>query len=270
MTTTQRRLALEVATDAARRAGTLLRAHLHRPKKVHETGPHDIKLELDVRSQELISRILTRAFPDIPILGEEGIDPKVESAPARWVVDPIDGTVNFAHGIPHCCISIALQERIGDTQTTTMGMIHDPFVGETWTALYGRQAKRNGRIIRVSERSSLNEAVLSVGFAKSSRSLNETLPVFNHLISRVRKVRIMGSAALALAYVADGRFDAYVESGIRLWDIAAGALIVECAGGKVSATPLPGIYCHRLIAVNPRLEKTIHRVVRSSQSSASS
>ena len=227
--------ALESAATAARAAGDLMRRNLRRTKKVNEATAHDIKLELDVQCQRRITRLLAQVHPEIPVLGEEGFDElAVVQTDWRWVVDPIDGTVNFAHGIPHACVCIALQERIGsapDAFETVLGLVLDPFQNELWTAIRGKPAFLNGRRIRVSRRRKLGEAVVSLGFAKSQRTMDQMLPVFNDLFPRVRKLRLMGAAGLALTYVADGRFDAYLEAGVRLWDIAAGGLIVECAGG---------------------------------------
>ncbi len=232
--------ALKSSEAAARAAGQLMRAHLRRTKKVNESTPHDIKLELDVRCQKLITRMLATDFPEIPVLGEEGRDEAAEAAAARWVVDPIDGTVNFAYGIPHACVSIALQVRGNDGFETVAGVVHDPFMDETWTATATGPARMNGRKIRVSSRKTLGEAIVSMGFAKSTGSLNLMLPVFGKLVHEVRKIRLMGSAALALTYVADGRFDGYIEAGIRLWDIAAGGLILQRAGGRFEINALPG------------------------------
>jgi len=232
--------ALKSSEAAAHAAGQLMRAHLRRTKKVNESTPHDIKLELDVRCQKLITRMLATDFPEIPVLGEEGRDEAAEAAAARWVVDPIDGTVNFAYGIPHACVSIALQVRGNDGFETVAGVVHDPFMDETWTATATGPARMNGRKIRVSSRKTLGEAIVSMGFAKSTGSLNLMLPVFGKLVHEVRKIRLMGSAALALTYVADGRFDGYIEAGIRLWDIAAGGLILQRAGGRFEINALPG------------------------------
>ena len=232
--------ALKSSEAAARAAGQLMRAHLRRTKKVNESTPHDIKLELDVRCQKLITRMLATDFPEIPVLGEEGRDEAAEAAAARWVVDPIDGTVNFAYGIPHACVSIALQVRGNNGFETVAGVVHDPFMDETWTATATGPARMNGRKIRVSSRKTLGEAIVSMGFAKSTGSLNLMLPVFGKLVHEVRKIRLMGSAALALTYVADGRFDGYIEAGIRLWDIAAGGLILQRAGGRFEINALPG------------------------------
>ena len=242
--------ALAAAVDAARQAGELMRRNLRRAKRVNESHQHDIKLELDVRCQKLITRVLARACPGVPVLGEEGIDDASAQAPARWVVDPIDGTVNFAYGIPHAAVSIALQVRSADGFRSEVGVVYDPFQDDLWTAIRGRPARLNGRIARVSTRARLDESIVSLGFAKSQDSLKAAQADFLELTHRVRKIRIMGSAALALTYVACGRFDAYVEAGVRLWDIAAGGLIVECAGGTFAPRALEGEHRYALVASN--------------------
>ena len=256
--------AQEAATDAARSVGILMRRNLAQAKRANSVTQHDIKLELDVRSQKLIERTLRSAFPNVALLGEEGISGKVDSE-FRWVVDPIDGTVNFTYGIPHACVSIALQQRAEvagpstyeDGYDTLAGVVYDPFCDELWTAIRGGPARLNGRVIHVSKRSELAEAIVSLGFAKTRKTLELTLPYFNQLVHRVRKIRIMGAAALALTYVATGRFDAYVERGIRLWDIAAGGLIIEAAGGDFWRAPTGGKYEYRMIASNGLLRKKL-------------
>jgi myo-inositol-1(or 4)-monophosphatase len=264
----ERKAALAVAVAAARAAGGLMRRNLHAPKKVQAATQHDIKLELDVRCQKLIERRLRSAFPRIAVLGEEGIVGDPESA-QRWVVDPIDGTVNFTYGIPHACVSIALQVKVaeagprspvGATFETVVGVVYDPFCDEVWTAMRGQPARLNGRLIRVSSRRRLEETILTLGFAKHRRSLEAMMPTFNRLVHRVRKIRIMGSAALALTYVASGRMDAYVESGVRLWDIAAGGLILECAGGDFWHEPVAGEHAYRVLANNGQLRPTLQRL----------
>ncbi len=252
------------AIGAARSVGTLMRRHLAESKRAHLVTQHDIKLELDVRSQKLIERTLRSAFPNVSLLGEEGVAGKQDSD-FRWVVDPIDGTVNFAYGIPHACVSIALQVKASkkagsvyeDGYQTLVGVVYDPFCDEMWTARVGRPARLNGEPIRVSEHTKLSESIISIGFAKTRKTLEHTLPYFNQLVRRVRKVRIMGSAALALTYVANGRFDAYIERGIRLWDIAAGGLIIECAGGEFWRKSIGTDHKYRMIASNGRLRKTL-------------
>jgi myo-inositol-1(or 4)-monophosphatase len=268
MNLAEKKRALACAVKAARAAGSLMRRNLRATKKVNAAFRHDIKLELDVRCQKLIGKILRTGFPQIALLGEEGIsgDP---NAAERWVVDPIDGTVNFAYEIPHACVSIALQvngpksKGVKGNQTeheTVVGVVYDPFNDELWTAIRGQPARLNGKIIRVSQRRNLSEALVSIGFAKSRTSLERTLPYFNKLVWRVRKIRLMGSAALAMTYVATGRFDAYMERGIHLWDIAAGGLIVECAGGEFWRKPIPGQYAFRMITSNGQLRKKLESI----------
>jgi myo-inositol-1(or 4)-monophosphatase len=260
MTFSEQKKALACAVRAARAAGKLMRQNLNKAKKINSSSAHDIKLDLDVRCQKLIERILHTGFPRISLLGEEGVagDPK---APQRWVVDPIDGTVNFTYGIPHACVSIALQiQSRGVSYETVVGVVYDPFCDELWTAIRGQPARLNGQSIHVSQRKSLREAIVSIGFAKSKANLDRTLPYFKKLVRRVRKVRMMGAAALAMTYVASGRFDAYIERGIRLWDIAAGGLIVECAGGEFWHEAVPGQHTYRLVASNGHLRKKLQSI----------
>ncbi len=287
MNATEQKKALAVAIKAARAAGQIMRDNLRETKKINEATQHDIKLELDVRCQKRIERELRRAFPQIPILGEEGIlgDPE---APVRWVVDPIDGTVNFSYGIPHACVSIALQRQVTGSEfqvagskrrsqlgnqnskpgtssfQSIVGVVYDPFTDELWTAIRGQPARLNGRVIRVSHRKKLNEAIVALGFAKQRSTLNQMLPTFNGLIHRVRKIRIMGAAALSLVWVAGGRMDAYLEYGLRLWDIAAGGLIVECAGGEFLFTEVSGgdDYTYQILANNGHLARRLERVAK--------
>lgn len=280
MTTTETKHALATAVTAARAAGKMMRDNLNKTKKINEASQHDIKLELDVRCQKRIERELRRAFPTIPILGEEGIlgDPE---APVRWVVDPIDGTVNFSYGIPHACVSIALQ--VGWTRSkvqgprskakaktkpvqefqSIVGVVYDPFTDEMWTAIRGQQSRLNGKVIHVSQRRKLDESIVALGFAKQRFTLNKMLPVFNGLIHRVRKIRIMGAAALALVYVGTGRMDAYLEYGLRLWDIAAGGLIVECAGGEFWSEAVGEDYTYQIMASNGLIARPLEKAAKS-------
>lgn len=254
--------AVKAAVAAAQEVGGLLRKNLHAAKRANEVTQHDIKLELDVRSQKLIERRLHAAFPEVSLLGEEG-EAGESTSQYRWVVDPIDGTVNFSYGIPHACVSIALQGKstrpgrstYADGYDTLAGVVYDPFCDEMWTAVRGGPAKLNGRITRVSSRANVKEAVISIGFAKSRENLQATLPYFVELVHRVRKIRIMGAAALALTYVASGRFDAYIERGIRLWDIAAGGLILECAGGVFRREAVDRHHTYRMAATNQAMSR---------------
>jgi myo-inositol-1(or 4)-monophosphatase len=235
------------------------------PKKINSQSRYDIKLELDVLCQKLIEKTLLRAFPQSAFLGEEGMAGRADAA-WRWVVDPIDGTVNFTYGVPHACVSIALQQRrAGGQFRTVLGVVYDPFCNELWTAVRGRPARLNGRIIRASRRKELAEAMVAIGFSKTRESLDENLPLFNALVRRVRKIRMMGSAALALTYVASGRFDAYIEAGVSLWDIAAGGLILECAGGEFWHRTVPETGLCRMIANNGLLRGKLERLARAAR-----
>lgn len=225
---------LELTIQASHQAGKLLKANFGSEAAVDEALHHDIKLALDKESQTLIEGILLGARPGDALYGEEGLAGNQESS-RQWIVDPIDGTVNFYYGIPHFCISIAL--RVEDE--IILGVIHDPIVGETWTVEKGGQPQLNGKPISCSKRDKLEECALFIGCGKDEEALRVGLERFRKASLRARKMRMMGSAALGLAYIATGRLDAYVESRISLWDIAAGKLLVEAAGGKVSLEPSP-------------------------------
>jgi myo-inositol-1(or 4)-monophosphatase len=243
--------ALAAAVKAARAAGKVMHANWHKPKRVNSAEAHDIKLELDVRCQALIEKILAAAFPQVPVLGEEGITGDI-SAEHRWVIDPIDGTVNFFFGMPHAAVSIALQHR----GRSVVGVIYDPFTDEIWTTIKGGPTRLNGKIVRVSNRSKLGDAVIAIGFSKDRQNLEKSLPYFNRLARRSKKIRIMGSAALELVYVACGRLDAYIERTINLWDVAAGSLLVENAGGEFYTRPAPHGKL-RMCADNGKLRKKL-------------
>lgn len=223
---------LSTAREAALTAGKLLHHHFSHELIVDHMEAHDIKLELDRRTQELLEKKLLSSFPDTAIYGEEGVsgDPNAEY---RWVLDPIDGTVNYFYGIPHFAVSIALQHK----KETVLGVIYDPMRQELWEAVEGGNVTLNERPICVSKRTQLSDAVLSIGLSKSSVMAQKALPHLTNMMQRARKCRIMGSATLDIAYVACGRLDAYIEGQISLWDIAAGALMVKMAGGFVDLRP---------------------------------
>ncbi len=223
---------LDFAIEAAHAAGGLLRAHYGRALAVDVNEAHDIKLALDRRSQALIESCLLEEFPSHAIYGEEGMRGDADSE-FQWVIDPIDGTVNYFYGIPHFAISIALRQ----TGRIIVGVIYDPMRDELWSVEEGGVAMLNGRPAVVSDRTVLGEAVVSVGMAKSLANINRGLPLFERMLRSAKKCRMMGSAALDIAYVACGRLDAYIESSISLWDVAAGVLLLERAGGKVVLEP---------------------------------
>ena len=219
--------ALNVTVKAALAAGALMRQNRYAKKKINQASHHDIKLELDVRCQKRIEKILLGAFPAIAVLGEEGVRGDQE-AEYRWVVDPIDGTVNFAYGIPHACVSIALQAKVpssgfrvlssGQRHTrsageyqTLLGVVYDPFCNELWTALRGGPARLNGRIIHVSRRRHLKEAIVGIGFAKGPDTLEKMVQRVAHDLEYIRRwsfafdlkivaLTVLGSRARSNAY----------------------------------------------------------------------
>ena len=223
---------LNAAQNAARAAGKLLCQNFHRRQRVNAVAAHDIKLDIDVQAQELISKLLLDEFPAHALYGEEGIVGD-QSSDHQWIVDPLDGTVNYFYGIPHFCISIALRLR----NEIIVGVIYDPIRDEMWAGQKGEVSRLNVSPIHVSNRAELGEAVISIGLAKTSETINTNFPLLQQMIHRVRKCRVLGSAALDMAYVASGRLDAYIETGISLWDIAAGSLLVQNAGGTVDLRP---------------------------------
>lgn len=225
---------LRTAEKAARAAGAFLKSHYGKELVVDEALHHDLKLALDKESQDLITAILLADHPDTAILGEEGMAGNQDSE-YQWIVDPIDGTVNFFYAIPHFCVSIALRK--GDE--IIVGVIYDPMMDDCWTVEKGQPAYLNGVEISTSPRTKLEESILYVGSGKTEKALEVGLARFKKASIRARKMRMMGSAALALAYIACGRLDGYIESRISLWDIAAGLLLLEATGGKVQLTPHP-------------------------------
>jgi myo-inositol-1(or 4)-monophosphatase len=222
---------LQTAVAAAQQAGQLLRKNFGTTLEVSALEAHDIKLDLDVRSQELITRLILDRNPDHAIFGEEGITGN-QDGEFQWIVDPIDGTVNYFYNVPHFCISIALRRR-GEI---VLGVIYDPMRDELWQVEKNGKPTLNGVPCSVSVRDKISDAILSIGFSKTKTTIDSGLPLFESMVYRARKCRLMGSAALDMAYVACGRLDAYIEQSVSLWDVAAGKILVESAGGVVEIT----------------------------------
>ena len=241
---------LNAAINAALDAGSLIRENFMRPLEVNVAEAHDLKLELDVRAQDLITKSLLREFPNTSVLGEEG-SAETTNADGDWIVDPIDGTVNLFYEIPHFSVSIAFRRQ----EQIEIGVIYDPIKNELWRAVRGEPAYLNDQPIRVSDHESLGESIVSVGFSKTKDAIELGLRTLSTMVTKARKCRMMGSAALDLAYVACGRFDVYIERSVNLWDVAAGWLLVESAGGKVISQPSP-IEAHKIavIASNGKID----------------
>jgi myo-inositol-1(or 4)-monophosphatase len=222
---------ITVAIEAAHLAGELALRRFRQPQEIRHKGPADPVTQADQEAEELIVHTIQRAFPDHEFLGEEG-----HRAPADaehlWVIDPIDGTRNYAHGTPFFCTSIALA-RHGQP---VLGVLYCPTLKETFHAEAGKGAYLNGQPIHVSRTTELEDAILSLSLvpARQVGNANVGLPMLARLQPVVETVRIMGSAALHLAYVACGRFDAGFQDSLHPWDLLAGALLVQEAGGIVT------------------------------------
>jgi len=214
-----------LASSVARDAGELLRRHFGSGALASDvkSTPTDPVTEADRAAERLIRERLLAARPDDAILGEEGGDVGGTSA-VRWVVDPLDGTVNFLFGIPQWAVSIAAE--VGGE--TVAGVVFDPMRDELWTA--DSDARCNGEPIRASTRTDLATALVATGFGYDSEIRRAQAAVIGELLPRVRDVRRLGSAALDLAWTAAGRYDAYFERGLNPWDVAAGALLCRRVG----------------------------------------
>ncbi|MBF0163095.1 MAG: inositol monophosphatase [Magnetococcales bacterium] len=223
---------MNIALRAAFKAGALAREWFDRRHEleVREKGKNDLVTSADLAVEEEIVFQLKKAYPKYGVLAEEK-GGKLPTDRPCWIVDPIDGTLNFAHGLPHFAISIALLEE----GKLVSGLVHDPMRDETFVAERGRGAYLNDRRIRVTDRRSLQGALLATGFPhRRLDRLPGYLKAFESFFPLVADQRRLGSAALDLAYVAAGRYDGFWEMGLAPWDIAAGALLVREAGGMVS------------------------------------
>jgi len=219
-----------VGESAAREAGALLLARFRTGVTVHHKGEIDLVTEADLASEELVVSRLLGSFPGHVILAEEK-HAVAERGEFTWIVDPLDGTTNFAHGFPAFAVSIALEHR-GEL---VWGVVHNPILDETFTAERGCGAALNGQAIRVSVAEELGDSLMATGFpydVRTSRANN--LDFFCAIVPRVRGIRRAGSAALDLAYVAAGRLDGFWELKLGPWDCAAGYLLVREAGGRVT------------------------------------
>ncbi len=226
--------ALTIAEDCALRAGALLREALQRPRQVDYKGVVNLVTQADRESEALIKARLLAVYPDHHIVGEEGggVGAPAEQAAYRWYIDPLDGTTNFAHGIPIFTVSIALA---GPDGLPLVGVVYDPNRDERFLAVRGRGVTLNGRPIHVSTVAALEQANLATGFPydRWTNPDNNTEEWLNFLL-RAQAVSRIGSAALELAYVAAGRLDGYWEQRVNPWDVMAGLLCVTEAGGRIS------------------------------------
>ncbi len=252
---------LEIATDIAYEAGKIVRDGFGQPQDVAFKGQVNPVTETDEASEAYIVERVRASFPEHHILAEEGGGEALPTSGALWVIDPVDGTNNFAHTFPHIGISIAL---VVDG-VPQVGVIHDPLRDELFAARHGAGATLNGDPIHVSAVEHLAESFLATGFPYDRRVAEDNnVSRFDHFLRRSQGVRRAGAAVLDLAYVACGRFDGFWERGLSPWDVAAGMLIIQEAGGRVTdfgGTPLPldGEY---IVASNGIIHEAMLRVIR--------
>lgn len=251
---------LNTAVKAARQAGNIILHHFDRGDSidVREKATNDFVTAVDQAAEQAIIETLSNAYPDHAILAEESGDHA--GSDYQWIIDPLDGTTNFMHGLPHCAVSIAVRHK----NKLVHGVIYDPLRNELFTATAGSGSRLDNRRIRVSKTQRLQHSLLATGFPfKTMEHLDDWLSTLKHLLPRTRGVRRAGSAALDLAYVACGRFDGFWEAGLSPWDIAAGWLLVQEAGGIVTDynQGQESFTNGSIIAANPQIHPLISNIV---------
>jgi len=219
--------------------------------KLRKKGPADLVTQADLAAEAAVRNIVLSAFSDHCLLGEEN-GQVGEGKDYRWIVDPLDGTTNYAHGVPHYCVSLALERR-GEL---LVGAVFDPLLNECFTAALGQGARLNGRPIRPSSITELSEALAAVGFPPNVQPESPDLRLFLAMLPCCQAIRRTGSSALNMCYLAAGRFDLYWSYSTHIWDIAAAALILRESGGCITAPdggPFRLEQAHFLAAANPLL-----------------
>jgi len=220
----------DFAVNLARDAGNLLKEKFNSKHEVHYKGEINLVTEADKMSEDLIIAAINSSFPDHGILSEES-PAQNSQAKLRWIIDPLDGTTNYAHGYPVFCVSIALENE----GVIVLGVIYDPLREDTFVAVRGSGAYLNGKKLKVSPTATLSRSLLATGFPYDIRmSKDNNLNYFNLMAVEAQAIRRAGAAALDIAYLAAGRFDGFWELKLMPWDVAAGCLMVEESGGVIS------------------------------------
>lgn len=257
---------LKTAITEAAHAGAkeILRFFNSDFKVSKKEGVNNLVTEADHAAEKAIIEVIHRYYPDHQVLGEES-GALVKDSAYKWIVDPIDGTVNFAHGIPLNCVSIAIEHE----QEIIMGAVYNPHLNEFFFAEKGKGATLNDRPIRVSDEQEAIHACLVTGFPYTYINMpNGPLEIFERFVRKGVPVRRLGSAAIDLCWVACGRFDGFYEHKLEPWDSAAGYLIVEEAGGRV--TDLDGnkfsVYQHKILATNGKIHDEMVEVIQNRKS----
>ncbi len=250
-----------VAVAAARQAGKLIADAYRTDFRVDykQGATTNLVTDVDRRSEAAIIEALSQAFPEHRILAEEGGEGSQTQSPYKWIVDPLDGTTNFAHGFPAFCVSIGLEVE----GRVVLGVVYDPLRQELFEAEVGRGAFLNGERLCVSRVATLDQALLVTGFAYDQEGRRSNLEYFSRFALRAQGIRRTGSAAIDLCYVASGRIDGFWELKLFPWDVAAGSLIVAEAGGLVTdfAGRAFSIYGHEVLASNSLLHQAMADVL---------
>lgn len=259
LSTKQIRRLMTTAADLAEGAGHILKTGFNRVKSVSYKGRIDPVTEYDIKAEKYITQRIERLFPDHSVMAEEGHD-RTENSEFRWIIDPLDGTVNFAHGFPIYCVSIAVEYE----GQPVAGAIYDPERHELFTAGAGLGARLNGKSIYVSSEKRLDRSMLATGFSYSvDTDRKNNLGLFGRMIKAAQAVRRPGSAAIDLCWLAAGRLDGFWELRLHPWDTAAASLIVLEAGGQV--TRLDGrpysIFDDSILASNGKIHRQMQKVL---------
>ena len=258
---------LQPAIEVAKAAGEVLREGVDNIAWVEHKGEINLVTEIDIKSEKLIKQELGKLFPDHDIMAEESDTPDDESrghSQFKWIVDPLDGTTNYAHGFPMFCVSMALEVE----GIVEVGVVYDPVRDELFTAVRGGGAFLNDKPIEVSAETELGESLLATGFPYDLRTSEvNNLDHWNTMIFHARAIRRAGAAALDLCYTAMGRFDGFWELKLSPWDVAAGGLIIVEAGGTL--TDLAGdphsIYSQETLATNGKIHSQMSEILAASR-----
>lgn len=253
----------KTAVSAALKSGKFLKNSLGKVREISYKGAINIVTDIDKKSEKLIVREIKKAFPDHAILAEEG-GALIGYSPYKWIIDPLDGTTNFAHSFPFFCVSIALEK----DGRIILGVVYDPMRKELFTAEPGKGARLNNRKIRVSGVRDLSKSLLATGFSYGVREArDDNVNNFKNFLKKAMAIRRAGSAALDLCYVACGRFDGYWEMDLHPWDTAAGLLIVREAGGIVTKCDgtVYSQYKKNILASNKYIHKKMLQVLKKSK-----
>ena len=251
----------KVLLDATKEAGKIILQYFDGAFKIdHKEGINNLVTEVDKLAEDKIIKVIRATYPAHSIISEE-VGEMIKESDYQWIIDPIDGTVNFAHGIPICCVSIGLQY----CNELILGAVFNPMMNELFFAEKGKGATLNGNPIKVSSKSNFKTAFLVTGFPYNWREGSEhPIKVFEKLILEGLPIRRLGSAAIDLCWVACGRFDGFWEYNLQAWDVAAGYLIVKEAGGRI--TDFDGVdaqvFAKETLATNGLIHEAMLKVIR--------